>query len=106
MEKVQTLERGKYLATVFLLSSEMRRYGELIMALKKNYAKQQGNYPKTLVDMYGMMVEFDPKSSAVVTRGHNERLIFRNVATNSEAAGTGDVVSVVNGAGRKIECCN
>ena len=106
VEKAQTSARGKYLATVFLLSLDMRRYGELIMALKNNYVKQQGTYPKTLSDMYGMMVTFGPTSSAVVTRGHNERLIFRNVATNSKAAGTGDVGSGGNGAGRKIECCN
>ena len=39
-KKARTLARVKYLATTFLLSSDRRRYGELILALKNNYAKQ------------------------------------------------------------------
>ena len=57
VEKVQVLERGKYLATAFLLSSDRRRYGELILSLKNDYAKQQKN-PKSLTEIYGMMVAF------------------------------------------------
>ena len=52
VEKAQTLARGKYLATAFLLSLYRRRYGGLILTLKNDYAKQQKNYPKTLTDMY------------------------------------------------------
>ena len=39
VEKTQVLARGKYLTTTFLLSSYMRRYGELILSLKNYYAK-------------------------------------------------------------------
>ena len=39
-KKARTLARVKYLATTFLLSSDRRQYGELILALKNNYAKQ------------------------------------------------------------------
>ena len=41
VEKAQASARGKYLATAFLLSSDRRRYGELILSLKNDYAKQQ-----------------------------------------------------------------
>ena len=43
VEKTHMLARGKYLATEFLLRSEMRRYEELILSLKNDYAKQQRN---------------------------------------------------------------
>ena len=39
VEKAQVSARGKYLATVFLLSSDRRQYGELILSLKKDYTK-------------------------------------------------------------------
>ena len=41
VEKAQVLSRGKYLATAFLLSSDRRRYGELIILLNNDYAEQQ-----------------------------------------------------------------
>ena len=41
VEKAQVSARGEYLATAFLLSSDRRRYGELILSLKNDYAKQQ-----------------------------------------------------------------
>ena len=62
MEKAQTSARGKYLATAFLLNSYICRYGELILLLKNDYVRQQQNYPKTLMDMYGLMVAFVPTS--------------------------------------------
>ena len=43
VEKLQMLVRGKYLATAFLLSSDRCCYGELILSLKNDYAKQQRN---------------------------------------------------------------
>ena len=43
VKKAQILARGKYLATAFLLSSDRRRYGEMIFSLKNDYAKQQRN---------------------------------------------------------------
>ena len=46
VEKAQVSARGKYLATAFLLSSDRRRYRELIMSLKNDYAKQQKTIPK------------------------------------------------------------
>ena len=36
VEKAQTSARGKYLATAFLLSSDRRRYGELIISLNND----------------------------------------------------------------------
>ena len=35
-ENAQTSARGKYLATAFLLSSDRRRYGDLIISLKND----------------------------------------------------------------------
>ena len=58
-EKDQISARGKYLATAFLFSSDMRRYGELILYLKNDYAKQQRNYSRTLTDMYRLTVVFE-----------------------------------------------
>ena len=71
VEKAQASARGKYLATVFLLTSDRCRYGELILRLKNDYAKQQKNYPKTLTDMYGLMVAFEPTRPTAVSGGRN-----------------------------------
>ena len=45
-EKVRTLARGKYLTAAFLLSSDMRRYGELILDLKIVTPNSNGIIPK------------------------------------------------------------
>ena len=90
MEKAQTPARGKYLATAFLLSSDRRRYRELILSLKNDYAKQQRNYPNILTDMYGLMVVFEPTRATPVAGGRNEGLNFGNMVFKSEDTGTGD----------------
>ena len=70
---------GKYLATTFLLSSYRRRYGELILSLQNDYAKQQKNYPKTRTDMYGLMVAFEPTRAPAVSGGQNKGINFGNI---------------------------
>ena len=80
METSQTSARGKYLETAFLLRLDRRQYGKLILSLKNDYAKQQKNYPKTLTDMYGLMVAFDPTRATAVYGGRNEGINFGNVA--------------------------
>ena len=50
VDKSHVTERGKYLATAFLLRSDRSWYGELIILLKHDYMKHQKNYPKTLTD--------------------------------------------------------
>ena len=87
VEKAQVSSRGEYLATVFLLISDRRQYGELILSLINDYAKQHKNYAKSLTDMYGLMVAFDPTRAAPVSGGHNEGLNFGNVAIESEITG-------------------
>ena len=79
VEKAQVSERGKYLATAFLLILDRRRYGGLILSLKNDYAKQQQNYPKTLTDMYGLMVAFKPKRARAVSGGQNKGINFGNI---------------------------
>ena len=103
MEKAQISARGKYLATTFLLSSDRHQYGELILSLKNDYAKRQRNYPKTLTEMYGLMVEFDFRRATPVSRGRNEGLNFGNVAAEFEIAGDGDHGSS-GGIRRNLEC--
>ena len=105
VEKVQASARGKYLVTAFLISSYRRRYGELILSLKNDYAKQQKNYPKTLMDMYGMMVAFDPTRATAVSGGRNEGMNFRNVADEPRTKGDGEHVGF-SATSRKIECWN
>ena len=61
VDKAQIFERRKYLSTMFLLSSDRRLYGELILSLKNYYYKQQRNYLRTLTDMYGLMVRLIPR---------------------------------------------
>ena len=75
-KKAQTLEKGKCLATAFLLFPDRRQNGELILTLKNDYTKQQRNYSKTLTYIYGLMVNFYPTSVAVVTGVNNEGLNF------------------------------
>ena len=69
MEKAQILARGEYLATAFLLSSDRCQYGELILSLKNDYTKQQRNDPRTLTDMYGIMVALDSTMATPVAGG-------------------------------------
>ena len=57
---------GKYLATAFLLSSDRRRYVELILLLNNDYTKQQRKYLRTLTDIYRLVVAFDPTRATPV----------------------------------------
>ena len=104
-KKAQITARGKYLATVFLLSSDRRRYEELILWFKNDYAKQQRNYQRTLTDMHRLMVAFDPTRETPVDRGRNEGLNFGNVVADSERSGDGDHDGG-GGTGRKLEFWN
>ena len=83
VEKSQILARGKYLTTAFLLRSYRRRYGELVLSPKKNYAKQRSNYPRTLTNMYGLILAFNPTRATPVSGGRNEGLNFGNVVADS-----------------------
>ena len=103
VKKAQISMRGKYLATAFLIRSDRRRYGELILLLKNDYTKQQSNYPKTLTDMYGIMVAFEPTRATPLARGRNKGLNFGNVVADSKDPGTGDTVGGDGGAGRKLK---
>ena len=69
VEKAHILARVKYLATAFLLSSDRRQYGELILSLKNDYTKQQRNYPRTLTYMYRLMGCFGTTSATLVAGG-------------------------------------
>ena len=77
VEKAQTLARGKYLA--------------------------QKKSPKTLTDVYGLMVAFEPMRATAVSVGRNEGMNFGNVAVELGTRGDGD-----HGRGsatsRKIKC--
>ena len=89
VEKAQISARGKYLATAFLLSSDRRRYRYLILSLKNDYAKKHRNYPRTITDMYGLMVAFVPTRATVVVGGRNEGLNFGNVVADSKGTEDG-----------------
>ena len=89
VEKAQILARVKYLATRFLLRSDRRQYGELILSLKYDHAKQQKNYPITLTGMYGIMVVFNPTRATPVSTGRNKGMNFGNVVANSKTTGDG-----------------
>ena len=103
VRKAQISTRGKYLETAFLLRSDRRRYVELILLLKNYYTKQQRNYPKTLTDMYSLIVAFEPTRATPVARGRNKGLNFGNVVADSEDPGTGDTGGGDGGAGRKLK---
>ena len=103
VEKAQASARGKYLATTILLSSDRRRYGELILSLKNDYARQQKNYPRTLTDMYGLMVAFEPTRVTAVSGGRNGGMNFRNVTAETGTEGDGYHGGFI-ATTRKIEC--
>ena len=58
--------------------------------LKNDYQKQQRNYLKTLTNMYGLIVAFEPTRVTLVARGRNKGLSFVNVVANYEGTGVGD----------------
>ena len=103
MEKARVLARGKYMGTTFLLSSDRRRYGKLILFLKKEYTKQQKNYPKTLTYIYGLMVAFKLTRHTPVFVGWNKGMNFGNVVVKPRTRGNRDH-GVSRGTVRKIEC--
>ena len=105
VEKTQISARGEYMETVFFLSLDRRRHGELIISLMKDYYKQQRKYPINITTMYGLMVEFEPTKATPVAGGRNEVPNFRNVVANSETIGDGDNVGG-GGIGRNMECWN
>ena len=55
--------------------------------LKNDYAKQQNNYLKTLTDMYGLMVAFEPTRATAVSGGRNEGMNLGNVAAEPGTEG-------------------
>ena len=52
--------------------------------MKNDYVKQKSNYPRTLINMYGLMGEFEPTRVTLVARGRNKGLNFGNVVVYSE----------------------
>ena len=90
VEKAHILARRKYLVTAFLLSLDRRQYMELILSRKNYYAKQKSNCPRTLTNIYGLMVAFEPTRSTPVARGRNPGLDLGPVVANSETTGDGD----------------
>ena len=76
---------------------------ELILSLKNDYAKEQRKYPRTLTDMYGLMVVLELTRATPVAGTRNGGMNFRNVVADSE--GTGNIDSISGGGvGRKLGC--
>ena len=65
--------------------------------------KQQKKYPKTLTDMYSLMVAFDPTRATPVSGGRSEGLNLWNLAVESKTTGNREHDSG-SGIGRNIEC--
>ena len=91
------------MATAFSLSLDKHWYGELILSLNNDYAKQHKNYPETITDMYGLMVAFETTRATAVSGGQNEGIHFRNVAAEPGTGGDRDHDGGCATA-RKIEC--
>ena len=87
VQKAQVLAKEKYLATPFLMSSDRLLYRDLILSIKNDYAKQQKKYPKTLTEIYELMVALYPTRPTVVSRGRNEGMNFGNVAVEPGTQG-------------------
>ena len=86
-----------------MLISDRRRYSELILSLRNDYANQQKNYPKTLTDMYRMMVAFEPTRSTPVSGWRKKGVNLGNVAVKPGYGRDGDHGGG-RGTGIKIEC--
>ena len=65
--------------------------------------KQQKNQPKTLTDMYGLMVAFDPTRATAVSGGRNEGINFGNVAAKPGTKGDRDH-GCFSTTAREVEC--
>ena len=90
------------MATAFLLVLDRCRYGELILSLKNDCGKQQKKHPKTLTDMYGLMVAFEPTRPTAVSGGRNEGMNVWNVTVKPRTGVDGDHGGS-GGTARKIE---
>ena len=71
--------------------------------MKNDYAKQQRNYPRMLIDMYMLMLAFFPTRATAVARGRNKGLNIGNVVNDSKVTGDRDRGSG-GGIGRKMDC--
>ena len=58
--------------------------------MEKKYAKQQSNCPRTLTDMYKLLVAFEPTRVTPVSGGRNKGLHFGNLVAKYEVKGNGD----------------
>ena len=75
------------MATAFLISSDRRWYSELILLLKMGTKSRKITIQKTLMDMYRLMVAFDPTRPTAVYGGQNEGMNFGNVAVKPGTKG-------------------
>ena len=64
---------------------------------------QHKNYQKTLTEMYGLMVGFNPTRATPVSRGRNKGLNVGNVEVESETIGAREHGSG-SGIWRNLEC--
>ena len=62
---------------MFLLSLDRRRYGDLILSLKNDCAKQQMNYLRKLIYSYRLMGAFEPTRETSMAGGAQRRPEFR-----------------------------
>ena len=51
--------REKYLTIAFLLVSDLKRYGKLLLDLRNDFAKGQKNYPTTMRAEKSLMISYD-----------------------------------------------
>ena len=82
------------MATAVFLRSDRRRYSKLILSLNNYYKNHQKKYPKTLTDIYGLMVTVESTRPKSVSRGRNKDMHFGNVAVKPRTGvGVGIIVA-------------
>ena len=75
IKKRRASAQGKQLAVAFLISLYWRRYRELIIARQNDHTTKK-NYPKTMTEIYALMVALKPTRVAPVARGFNDGINF------------------------------
>lgn len=67
---------NRYLAVGFLTGADHNRYGKLIEELGNDYLKQMDMYPKTIVEAYNLLVNYQQDPRNMVQIGTNDSVAF------------------------------
>lgn len=68
LKAAKAVVKQEYLAVAYLSATNYDRYGDLLKDLENDYVKGHNNYPKTVTDAYGLVVNYKPTGRRRATK--------------------------------------